>query len=239
MALYQPDYSIDLWSHVAEKRRRVYVSIIHFLYHGPVNAPILIHSHSTHRNQQTSPFLNLPAEVRNTIYILVLGNRTYRFHDAIARPHARLNSDNEHHILALLLVSHQIYAETALLPYSLNTFSFRECDISLTPFLAHRHLTHFRAIRSIELHTYRAEMMWAAVPNENSGFEQLLHTRLLERLPNLAEIRVVVDMMSSLYINSWDTHLRHGTQEINDNQRRLEDMITRAREDVVVRFFWV
>jgi hypothetical protein len=206
--------------------------------HNLVNAPILIHTHSTLHNQHISPLLRLPAEVRNIIYVLVLGNRTYRFHDAVSRPHAQLRTNNECHVLALLLVSHQIYAEARLLPYSLNTFSFRECEISLMPFLAHRHLAHLRAIRFIELVTFQAARMWAA-PNVNSGYKHLVKVRLLERLPNLTQIKVLVYGYSTLYVNSSMLSIEPSFTKIGENQRRLEEMVMNVREDVIVRFFWV
>ncbi|KAH7076551.1 hypothetical protein BKA63DRAFT_381632, partial [Paraphoma chrysanthemicola] len=107
--------------------------------------------HSTARNQRESPFLRLPPECRNLIYEHALGGRIYRFKDTVHRSHAVLDTKGEHHILGLLYVCHQIYSEASLFPYSLNTFSFREFDHSLMPFLAHRRLAHTRAITSIEL----------------------------------------------------------------------------------------
>jgi hypothetical protein len=137
---------------------------------------------STRRNRHCSPLLRLAAEIRNAIYVLVLGNRTYHFHDAISRPYAKLKTNGERHILSLLLVCHQIYSEASLFPYSLNTFSFRETEISLTPFLLHRRLAHFRAIKSIELVTSQCARMWAAPENESMS-TVLKDTRVLERLP--------------------------------------------------------
>jgi hypothetical protein len=192
---------------------------------------------STRRNRHCSPLLRLAAEIRNAIYVLVLGNRTYHFHDAISRPYAKLKTNGERHILSLLLVCHQIYSEASLFPYSLNTFSFRETEISLTPFLLHRRLAHFRAIKSIELMTSQCARMWAAPENESMS-TVLKDTRILERLPNLRYIRVLVDVNSGLY-SDVSTRGLYSIAAVCDNQKKLEQKIMRRREDVVVTFSWI
>ncbi|KAF2636370.1 hypothetical protein P280DRAFT_473210 [Massarina eburnea CBS 473.64] len=60
----------------------------------------------TQQNQQKSPLLQLPGELRNIIYALVLGGHTI--------PDQKPN-------LALLATCCQIYYETRLLPFELNT----------------------------------------------------------------------------------------------------------------------
>lgn len=130
--------SVDLWDQVDDGRREIAI-----------------------RNQNQSPILRLPAEIRNKVYKYVLGGRIYRFKDAIDRGRAVLDTKGERHILGLLLVCHQTYSEASLLPYSLNKFSFREFDISFSPFLDHRTLPQFQAITRIELVTYQADRMWA------------------------------------------------------------------------------
>jgi hypothetical protein len=192
---------------------------------------ILTYPNSSILNQQTSPFLQLSAEIRNIIYSYALGHRTFRFKDAIYRRHARLRP-HEPHVLALLRVCHQIYSEASLFPYSLNVFSFRDFEISFKPFLNHRQLAHFRAITTIELVTYQAGRMWAAPELFSRDLDEL---KVLERLPNLREVRVVVDLNMSLYVE------RAGGFDFNmiwQNQKVLTDGVRDIREDVLVRFFW-
>jgi hypothetical protein len=75
---------------------------------------------------QASPLLRLPAEIRNQIWRLVVGGKVIREQvtkrgraQMLPRPCERTNT------FALLRVCRQIYAETALLPFSANTFLFR------------------------------------------------------------------------------------------------------------------
>tara|TARA_R110002003_G_scaffold126_32_gene11729 strand:+ start:22921 stop:23400 length:480 start_codon:yes stop_codon:yes gene_type:complete len=154
----------------------------------------------------------------------------------VYRGHATLETNGERHILGLLYVCHQIYSEASLLPYSLNTFSFREFEVSLKPFLSHRRLAHNRAITSIKLVTYQAARMWAASDNFLEDFRDIEETEVIWRLPNLREIRVIVDLNVSLYVVN-------GTREFDFNairqtQRNMEDAINAINPNIVVRFFW-
>ncbi|XPS70397.1 beta transducin [Ascochyta lentis] len=70
----------------------------------------------TKRNQENSPLLGLPPELRNMVYKYVLGGNTYLVGLDGSFP-AKFE-------LALLVVCRQITAEAHLLPYAYNTFSF-------------------------------------------------------------------------------------------------------------------
>jgi hypothetical protein len=83
--------------------------------------------HSVKRNQD-SPLLCLPPEIRNRIWEYTLGGNDIRQVDYghrisvfLAKPHEGLNT------FALLRVCRQTYAETALLPFSVNTFAALDC----------------------------------------------------------------------------------------------------------------
>jgi hypothetical protein len=170
------------------------------------------------------------------IYTRVLGGRTYRFKDTIPLGRARLDTKGEGHILGILLVCHQIYAETSILPYSLNTFRFREFENSLNPFLDHRLYAQSQAITSIELLTYQADRMWAGPHEERDLINEIEATNAWERLPSLKEIRVFVDINESLYV-------QYGTREFYTNvilgfQRVLEVVVDKVRPLLLVRFFW-
>ncbi|OAG15989.1 hypothetical protein CC77DRAFT_1078733 [Alternaria alternata] len=73
-------------------------------------------------NQQGSPLLRLPPELRCLVFEYALGGNTYmiRYHRTSK---AVKNTTVTKHALALLSVCRQIFAETALLSFSLNTFS--------------------------------------------------------------------------------------------------------------------
>jgi hypothetical protein len=74
----------------------------------------------TAANQRNSPLLRLPAELRNQVYHYALGGRKFEVYRTACKQ-IRVFQENLP-AFALLLVCSQIYAETRLLPYSLNAF---------------------------------------------------------------------------------------------------------------------
>ena len=64
----------------------------------------------------------MPAEIRNLIFGYALGGRTFHISHYIGQ-HITKNITISENALALLAVCRQIFAETALLPFSSNTFS--------------------------------------------------------------------------------------------------------------------
>jgi hypothetical protein len=82
------------------------------------------------RNQQQSPLLRLPAELRNKIYGHVLGGFIISFLTARPRHHCLIRFKSSRKIAEfkpsnLLLVCRQINAEVQLLPSELNEFHYR------------------------------------------------------------------------------------------------------------------
>jgi hypothetical protein len=85
---------------------------------------------STAQNALASPFLLLPAELRNRVYTYVFSDRTYRFSDAIRLMRPQSPGSRCSLIpkflrsawLGLIRTSRQINGETSLLPYLLNKF---------------------------------------------------------------------------------------------------------------------
>ncbi|RYN33813.1 hypothetical protein AA0112_g5632 [Alternaria arborescens] len=76
-------------------------------------------SEITPRNSDISPLLRLPGEIRNEVYQYVLNEGAYHFMDDDLWPMTECEER-----FALLRVCREIYNETRLLPFSLNTFSF-------------------------------------------------------------------------------------------------------------------
>jgi len=83
---------------------------------------------STARNATKSPLLRLPAELRKIIYTYAFNNTTYHFFNFFKGDKntekplcAELSTEDS---MSLLLVSRQIHAETAYLPYQLSAFNF-------------------------------------------------------------------------------------------------------------------
>jgi hypothetical protein len=82
--------------------------------------------HSVKRNQD-SQLLSLPPEIRNRIWAYALGGHDFRqIHCLRSRYVLRPRPRERSNIFALLRVSRQIYAETALLPYNVNTFAVED-----------------------------------------------------------------------------------------------------------------
>jgi hypothetical protein len=106
---------------------------------------------STERNQLESSFLRLPAELRNGIYDLVFELGTYEIDsdaDCAALPllcHPKAS-------LGLLFTCRQVNAETMILPYKQNMFSFSTLQ-DIPRFLDERTPAQERAIEVIELWT--------------------------------------------------------------------------------------
>jgi hypothetical protein len=88
----------------------------------------MLRSYSARQNQRDSPLLRLPAELRNQIFRYALGGETWNFVVRESNRHRVRNCSGFQHALALLAVCRQIYAETALLPFSLGSFSFNDSD---------------------------------------------------------------------------------------------------------------
>jgi hypothetical protein len=80
-----------------------------------VKIPWLTNS-SAKQSQRDSPLLRLPPEIRNTIFEYALGGRTILL-ESTPFKYGDLKA------VSLLAVSRQIYAETAMILFSANTFS--------------------------------------------------------------------------------------------------------------------
>ncbi|KAI4941643.1 hypothetical protein J4E91_010674 [Alternaria rosae] len=72
-------------------------------------------------NLATSPFLNLPSEVRNRIYELTLGGNIWEIDTEARAINLTPKADRNDH-RDLLLVCRQIYGESRVLPWSLGSF---------------------------------------------------------------------------------------------------------------------
>ena len=109
---------------------------------------------------RTSPLLALPAELRNIIWSQVLGGTTFDIKCSVRIPWgvSVTNTTTSPHQLALLQACRQIYAETRLLPLTLNTFQFKSED-AFKPWLAKFDITQRAAIQSVRLVTWKAKHM--------------------------------------------------------------------------------
>ncbi|KAF2874966.1 hypothetical protein BDV95DRAFT_564030 [Massariosphaeria phaeospora] len=109
----------------------------------------------------TSALLRLPAELRNLIYEYAVGGETIELHQYRRREYRQ-----SAYQLTLPLVSRQLHAETALLFYSTNHFSFRQ-PIDIKWFVARRTEEQIAAITSVQgppdLYSSRNEWTYSGV----------------------------------------------------------------------------
>lgn len=95
--------------------------------------------------------MSLPAELRIEIYEYVFNDIEYGWRAVQAWPLADRNAEGAHsdpHALALLRVSREVHAETALLPYKLGTFLFTTMR-NRKQFFQHRLPEQMSAIRKV------------------------------------------------------------------------------------------
>lgn len=107
-----------------------------------------------------SPLLSLPAELRNIIWAHVLGGTTYNIKCELRIPWGTTikNTTVQENSLALLRTCRQIYSETRLIPFRLNTFHFKS-EEAFKPWLAKFDKTQQAAITEVHLVTWKAKHM--------------------------------------------------------------------------------
>ncbi|KAI4946688.1 hypothetical protein J4E91_006859 [Alternaria rosae] len=122
---------------------------------------------TTEVNAVNSPLLRLPAELRTMIYTYVFSFQEYRIDAGITGPIICAGSLKRNN-MGLLLVSRQLHAETALLPYQLGTICFHfegsYPDGLWLPhigkFLEKRSLQQIKAIVSLQAYLYAYGDLW-------------------------------------------------------------------------------
>jgi len=118
---------------------------------------------STVRNATKSPLLRLPAELRNMIYGHVFDNITYNLYMPYG-DYPLCESSFQEAGMGLILVSRQVHAETAYLPYELSAFDFLVYDANksqwkadVRKFLAKRSEEQIKAMSCLTLRRYSHE----------------------------------------------------------------------------------
>jgi hypothetical protein len=181
-----------------------------------------LHQNSiTLRNQREAPFLRVPAELRNEIYSLVLHigkwliddtGRAYIFKDD------RLYESS--HYLVLLKICRQIYHETRLLPFSLNSFK-----------IIHR-------FREVELVKKLTSFQTAAITRISLSADIRLDAGLQEICDEIPRHKFLIPNLLKVDLQVWC----HDPEEIDEIARRIEDVLkARARngEQIKIRaYYW-
>ena len=114
------------------------------------------------RNQKSSPFLRLPPELRNKIYEYAIGGHVIKLFESTKKPHYNMLSQADGHYTALAnpavlsKTCRQLHRETALLPYSLNTFHGRTRRIH--KFLKGLTMAQREQIKSLEIFFVRTDL---------------------------------------------------------------------------------
>lgn len=77
--------------------------------------------------------------------------------------------------------------------------------------------------------------MWAE--SERFSHEFTEEMRVLAPLPNLKRIRIIVNMLESLYFGFYKNNVEYDS--IRGNMEMIEAAFRRHRGDVIVTFWWV
>ena len=126
---------------------------------------------STARNTIKSPLLRLPAELRNLIYTYAFDNTTYNFFQGNKITERTLYAElSTEASMSLLLVSRQVNAKTAYLPYQLSTFNFmvyksnkKQWKPYVRRFLAERSEEQIKAMSCLTVRRSFDESEWYAM----------------------------------------------------------------------------
>jgi hypothetical protein len=145
------------------------------------------------RNQQQSPLLRLPAELRNKIYGHVLGGFIISFRTSRPRHHCLIRFKVSRKIgefkpSNLLLICRQINAEAQLLPFELNEFNYRipEAFKHMLDLLSDRQVNAIKVLR-IDTSTFYQFMRWPSLYLNSS--ERFGKCRSLARLSGSRIVR--------------------------------------------------
>ncbi len=192
--------------------------------------------YSARQNQQQSPLLRLPPELRNKIYGYVLGGKVFQFRSE--KYHELVKSSmKKKQNLALLGVCRQVYAETALLPFTLSTFSIRYVKTW------HKWLADIKTARAANIKFVQCQMtqvgsvVWT--PYERWSSRTLVdlvspHLKLRE-LPLLKHIEITIELFSFTSFARGDAETKAHAVE---SAKSLNRAIQVQRPDVTIEI-WI
>jgi hypothetical protein len=178
--------------------------------------------------------LRLPPELRHRIWELVLGGQTLLWLRAD-------DKDNIHGVermvprasdralgLDLLRTCRQIYSETALLPYKLNTFSFNSY-MDVNPHLATLARFQCRQITDIQLHVpTQAGLLWTT--HRFASYVTRFQKRQLKLLPALKRLQILVFEPQGLSTASGP----YMSEAIRNTRKQLDTLF--ATKDLAITF---
>jgi hypothetical protein len=150
------------------KRAKLISPNVRYERNGLVSSfPVSLSKQALTQHNANTPLLSLPPEIRNIIFKEVLGHRAIHIYalpgiETLDHPAGYPINSNE---FALTHVCRQIYADTALLPYSLNTFVFT-CRVDRDRWVSRRCFAHLSAITTIEI---RNAWLCDAINGTNQG----------------------------------------------------------------------
>ncbi|KAI4915817.1 hypothetical protein J4E90_004263 [Alternaria incomplexa] len=152
------------------------------------------------QNQRDSPLLRLPAEIRHLIFGYALGGKTFYIHHDDRQGIAK-NETVSKNTLALLAVCRQVFAETALLPFSSNTFSATHPQV-FNMWIEDFPSVFAEAVTSVRLHpcvVFSLPDQWldlhAGIPDRQDLRLGHGDKRLSSNLTSLKDVQLVVGMV--------------------------------------------
>ncbi|KAF1840367.1 uncharacterized protein K460DRAFT_437447 [Cucurbitaria berberidis CBS 394.84] len=179
---------------------------------GPLDALLLV----SKLNQIASPFLQLSAESRNSIYEHYFQQIKWLIHSEEDERH------REHtlHVPSLLLVCRQIYTETALLPYSKSLLSANNLTL-FAKWLATRSILQVNSITRLELQCSLA-LMDHSITHHTLPVDK--HGTLLRSFPRLKYIHLQVDVTRRTRFGG-PTHPNCAQTHVNDLRQSFEKIV--------------
>jgi hypothetical protein len=186
---------------------------------------------SARQNQQESPLLKLPPEIRNQIFQLAIGDKKYHTLSEPSRSFLRRWEDK--HAVALLRCCRQIYAETALLPWSQYTFKFSTSQ-QMRIWFRQQRAVYCNVMTKVEFNFAMRSI--GRGPNMGPGRCRLgtgsePASWILPNLPALQSIRVSVKASDFCFCFQ-DTKV--ATEAMQDAQKSLQDELRVLHPNIVI-----
>lgn len=188
-------------------------------------------------SKSTSPFVSLPAELRNHIYAYTLSGEVidiYCWRRYTPFGFATRVLRKQKNFLALLAVCRQLYIETRLLPFQLNAFRFKSQD-AFQSWLDKFDSDQQRSIQEIHIVTWMSRHM---VEGESWLLKPLTAVVPVDRISGL--MRVEVEVRSNGTTKECPKEgcygCEHHGEEANLEQERFEKWLVSCIEGVQVKF---
>ncbi|KAF2270746.1 hypothetical protein CC78DRAFT_596414 [Lojkania enalia] len=180
------------------------------------------------RNRNESPLLRLPGELRNQIfeYVLDLGYELRTSNSYIKRRGmSPIVHAGKRNALSLLHVCRQLYDETTILPYTLNTFTFHDLyDVDL--WIRKTLPCQLETIKSVGI---CASWAWSDALNYYD-----LDSQLISKLPGLRKLKISINQFAWILHCLSRPQLEDSDLGLRQAEKNLERMIKASYKNLEI-----